>query len=59
MIKRHYLNRDLESLRNILIYGLWESKKGQIIMKEVADIFNINLQTCYRIILKETKKCGK
>ena len=50
---RNYLSRDLEEIRNEMLYDCWEKYKKEInflTMKELAEIFNINLKTCYRIL---------
>ncbi len=36
--------------RDKLIYELWEEKKNEWTMQDLADIFNIHLKSIYRII---------
>jgi len=59
---RNYLSRDLEEIRNEMLYDCWEKYKKEInflTMKELAEIFNINLKTCYRILKAEYRKNNK
>lgn len=41
--------------RNLIISKVWEQEKGNITMKDLAEIFNLPLPSLYRIIKAEAE----
>lgn len=52
---RNYLTREKEKIRNRWLYKIWEEEKGGLTMKDMTEMFGINLKTLYRVLEKEDK----
>lgn len=50
------MERRLIKKRDKIINQMWEENKGDLTMKELAEIFNLPLPTLYRIIKKNNNK---
>ena len=45
----------LRDIRDQKMYEVWEEHKNRLTMQEVAEMFNCELQTTYKIIAKVKK----
>jgi len=50
------MERRLIKQRDKIIKETWEKYKGDLTMKELAEVFNVPLPTLYRIIKKNNNK---
>jgi predicted transcriptional regulator len=53
------MNKLILDKRNKIIWEIWENEKGSMTMKDLADIFNMPLPTCYRILKEENSKAAE
>ena len=44
------MRETIQNIRNKFIIEIWQTYKGTITMQELADMFSITLQHCYRIL---------
>lgn len=44
------MKKNLQNIRDQIIYDSWEKHKNRITMEELAVLFNISLKSVYRII---------
>ncbi len=50
------MKQHLLKIRNKEICDFWEKRKAELTMEDIADIYNIPIKTCYRIISENKKK---
>jgi len=47
------MTKHTKKLRNILLKQVWADYKNMITMSELAQIFNLDLSTVYRLLVKK------
>lgn len=59
MIKRKMKKETLKQIRNKIINNLWNEKKAEWEMNDLAYLFNLSLPQTYRILAEGKQKTSK
>lgn len=49
------MKKHLQTIRNKILYDLWEKNKNFLAMEDLAEILKIDLKSVYRILKAENK----